>query len=115
MSTILPISDLRNYNDVLNRVDVDKPMYLTRNGRGAYVISRLDDYDRETTAELLLAEIKRGELSAKKGKTVPLTEVAKKLNIQLRTLSSCPLPNKIWAIFFYTLQITSKILLQPAI
>jgi prevent-host-death family protein len=83
MPTILPISDLRNYTDVLNRVDIDKPVYLTRNGRGTYVISKLDDYDRETAAESLLTEIKQGELSAKDGKTVPIAEVAKKLDIQL--------------------------------
>jgi len=83
MPTILPISDLRNYTEVLNRVDVDKPVYLTRNGRGTYVISRLDDYDKEATAENLLNEIKQGEESAKKGKAVPLAEVAKKLNIKV--------------------------------
>jgi len=59
MPTILPISDLRNYSDVLKRVDVDKPVYLTRNGRGTYVISKIDDYDREKTAESLLSEIKK--------------------------------------------------------
>ena len=83
MPTILPISDLRNYTDVLNRVDVDKPVYLTRNGRGKYVISKLDDYDPEATVENLLAEIKQGELSAKSGKTVPIAKVAQNLNIQL--------------------------------
>ncbi len=35
MPNILPISDLRNYTEVLNKVDVDKPVYLTRNGRGS--------------------------------------------------------------------------------
>lgn len=83
MPTILPISDLRNYTDVLNRVDIDKPVYLTRNGRGTYIISKLDDYDRETAVENLLTEIKLGELSAKDGKVVPIAEVAKKLDIQL--------------------------------
>ena len=83
MPIILPISDLRNYTEVLNRVDIDKPVYLTRNGRGTYVISKLDDYDREATVESLLAEIKQGELSAKNGKSVSLDEVAKKLSIQL--------------------------------
>jgi prevent-host-death family protein len=83
MPTILPISDLRNYTDVLNRVDVDKPVYLTRNGRGAYVISKLDDYDRDTTAEQLVAEIKKGEASAKKGLTLSLEDVAKSLNVKL--------------------------------
>ena len=83
MPTILPISDLRNYTEVLNRVDVDKPVYLTRNGRGTYVISKLDDYDRETTVEQLLAAIKKGEQSIEKDGITPLDAVAKKLNIQL--------------------------------
>jgi len=83
MPTILPISDLRNYTDVLNRVDVDKPVYLTRNGRGTYVISKLDDYDRDATAEQLMAEIKRGEESAKSAPTVSIEDVAKSLNIEL--------------------------------
>jgi len=83
MPTILPISDLRNYTEDLNRVDVDKPVYLTRNGRGSYVISKIDDYDPETTAERLLAEIKKGEASAKNGSALYVEEVAKKLDIQL--------------------------------
>jgi PHD/YefM family antitoxin component YafN of YafNO toxin-antitoxin module len=83
MPTILPISDLRNYTDVLNRVDVDKPVYLTRNGRGTYVISRLDDYDKETAVENLLNEIKQGESSAQNSNTVSIDTIAKNLNIQL--------------------------------
>jgi prevent-host-death family protein len=83
MPTILPISDLRNYTEVLNRVDVDKPVYLTRNGRGTYVISKIDDYDREATAEQLLAEIIKGEQSVEGSQPVSLETVAKKLNIQL--------------------------------
>jgi prevent-host-death family protein len=83
MPTILPISDLRNYSDVLKRVDVDKPVYLTRNGRGTYVISRLDDYDKETTVESLLAAIKQGESSAKNNDPVSIETIAKNFNIQL--------------------------------
>lgn len=83
MPTIVPISDLRNYTEVLNRVDVNQPVYLTRNGRGTYVISRLDDYDKETTVESLLAEIKQGESSAKNSDTVSIDTIAKNLNIQL--------------------------------
>lgn len=83
MPTILPISDLRNYTEVLNRVDVEKPVYLTRNGRGSYVISKIDDYDRETTVEQLLAEIKKGKQSAKGDKPTPIGRVAKNFNVQL--------------------------------
>ncbi len=83
MPIILPISDLRNYTEVLNRVDVDKPVYLTRNGRGSYVISKLDDYDRETTVERLFTEIKKGEKSAEVGSAASIDSVAKRFNIQL--------------------------------
>ena len=78
MPNILPISDLRNYTKVLGQVDVDKPVYLTRNGRGTYVISKIDDYDREATVENLLNEIKIGEESLTKNKGIPLEQIAKK-------------------------------------
>lgn len=83
MPRILPISDLRNYTELLNKVDVDKPVYLTRNGRGAYVISKIDDYDRETTIESLMKEIQKGEESITKNGGVALNKVAKKYNISL--------------------------------
>jgi len=83
MPTILPISDLRNYTDVLNQVDIDKPVYLTRNGRGAFVISRIDDYDPELATKDLLHELELGIESMKNGKPVSLEEVAKKYNVSL--------------------------------
>jgi prevent-host-death family protein len=82
MPNILPISDLRNYTEVLNKVDVDKPVYLTRNGRGSYVISKIDDYDHEKTVENLLKEIQKGEKSLKDN-GVSLDQLAKKYNISL--------------------------------
>jgi PHD/YefM family antitoxin component YafN of YafNO toxin-antitoxin module len=82
MPKILPISDLRNYTEVLNQVDVDKPVYLTRNGRGTYVISRIDDYNREATVEDLIKEIKKGEQSAMQGKASSIVQVAPKIDNQ---------------------------------
>ncbi len=83
MPKILPISDLRNYTEVLSQVDVDKPVYLTRNGRGTYVISKIDDYDRDETVEELLKEIKKGEESLAKDDGIALDQIAKKYNIDL--------------------------------
>ena len=83
MPTILPISDLRNYTDVLNKVDVDKPVYLTRNGRGSYVISKIDDYDREETAEKLLELVREGEKSIADDGGITLEELAKQFKITL--------------------------------
>ena len=38
MPNIKPISDLRNYTEVLKEVRENQPVYLTRNSRGAYAI-----------------------------------------------------------------------------
>ena len=38
MPNIKPISDLRNYSDVLHDVAVGAPVFLTKNGRGRYAI-----------------------------------------------------------------------------
>jgi prevent-host-death family protein len=83
MPTILPLSDLRNYTDVLKQVDVDKPVYLTRNGRGTYVISKIDDYNREETAEKLLELVKEGEKSIADDGGITLEELARQFKISL--------------------------------
>ena len=49
MPNIRPISDLRNYPDVLREVAVGSPVYLTKNGRGCYAIvdiSEQEEYER---------------------------------------------------------------------
>lgn len=67
MATIAPISDLRNYGTVLEKVEVGKPVYLTRNGRGAYIIRDIQDEENYEKAEAmiqLLCEINAGIRSA---------------------------------------------------
>ncbi len=83
MPTILPISDLRNYTDVLKRVDVGKPVYLTRNGRGTYVVSKIDEYDKDATVEELVSAIKYGEDSVQHGEPIPISQVAQDLDLAL--------------------------------
>lgn len=45
MTTITPVSDLRNYNTVLDKVAEGAPVYLTVNGRGKYTIRDIADDD----------------------------------------------------------------------
>ncbi len=45
MPSIKPISDLRNYTEVLKEVDVNRRVYLTRNGHGAYAIMSVEEAD----------------------------------------------------------------------
>jgi prevent-host-death family protein len=65
MPNIKPISDLRNYTEVLNEVNEGNPVYLTRNGRGEYAIVKLSELDKLKNAIRLLANIEEGERSAR--------------------------------------------------
>ena len=47
MPNIKPVSDLRNYAEVLKDISAGYPVYLTKNGRGRYVIQELDDYEKK--------------------------------------------------------------------
>jgi prevent-host-death family protein len=44
MPTIKPISDLRNYGEVLRSVAVGSPVFLTKNGSGRYAVLDIDEY-----------------------------------------------------------------------
>ena len=46
MPNIKPISDLRNYTEVLKETSEGAPVFLTKNGRGEYVILDMKDYDK---------------------------------------------------------------------
>jgi len=65
MPNIKPVSDLRNYTEVLNEVNEGSPVYLTRNGRGEYAIVKLSEFDKLKTTIKLLANIEEGEKSAR--------------------------------------------------
>ena len=45
MPNIKPISDLRNYAAVLETVQIGKPLYLTKNGRGCYTVMNIDEQE----------------------------------------------------------------------
>lgn len=45
MPIIKPISDLRNYNSVLDSVKEGSPVFLTKNGRGCYAIMDIADQE----------------------------------------------------------------------
>ena len=54
MPIIKPISDLRNYGNVLEDVSENNPVYLTRNGQGAYVIRDIKDENKYQQSEAML-------------------------------------------------------------
>ena len=46
MTNIVPISDLKNYSEVLRSCDDGATVYLTKNGRGKYVVQSLAEYEK---------------------------------------------------------------------
>lgn len=82
MPNIKPISDLRNYTDVLKQVDVSKRVYLTRNGHGEYGIltmEEIDELDRYRAAYQLITKLKKSEERANLEGWISSEEVEKEL------------------------------------
>ena len=48
MPNIKPISDLRNYASLLETVQVGKPLYLTKNGRGCYTVMNMEEPEEQS-------------------------------------------------------------------
>ena len=60
MPNIVPISDLKNYSEVLRSCDDGATVYLTKNGRGKDVVQSLVEYERLQATVKLLAELGKG-------------------------------------------------------
>ena len=64
MANILPVSDLRNYNEVLKNCHKGEPVYLTKNGRGRFVVMDIEDYERDQAEKKLLLKLQEAEEAA---------------------------------------------------
>ena len=87
MAMINPVSDLRNYNTVLEHVEVGKPVYLTVNGRGRYTIRDIaDDEEFEKTKAMLwlMCEINEGRRSGEEEGWVSEEEVRAHFRLKKR-------------------------------
>ncbi|MGN0471171.1 MAG: type II toxin-antitoxin system prevent-host-death family antitoxin [Acutalibacteraceae bacterium] len=80
MPNIKPVSDLRNYTEVLRDISVGEPVFLTKNGRGRYVIVDIDEYEKTKAVLKLMGKLSKGEQSAKENGWTDISEVEKILN-----------------------------------
>lgn len=81
MPNIKPISELRNYTEVLKQVDMSKRVYLTRNGHGEYGIltmDEIDELDRYRAAYKLISKLNRAEERANQKGWISDEDVKKK-------------------------------------
>ena len=84
MPNILPVSDLRNYNEVLKNCQVGEPVFLTKNGRGKFVVMDIEDYEREKAEKKLLMKLQEAEEAVKDESTwMSLDELKKSVGVQL--------------------------------
>lgn len=81
MPNIKPISDLRNYTEVLHDVTIGAPVFLTKNGRGKYAILDMQDYEKTQATLRLMSELARGASPEKKKGWLTLEAVEEHLGI----------------------------------
>ena len=81
MPNIKPISDLRNYTEVLNDVAVGAPVFLTKNGRGKYAIVDMADYERTQATIRLMNELEKGRRSGEENGWLSLEAVEAQLGL----------------------------------
>ena len=79
MPNIKPISDLRNYNEVLRDIAVGEPVFLTKNGRGRYVLIDMQDYEKTQATIKLMQKLSEAEMAVKDGGWLTPEDAAKSL------------------------------------
>jgi len=81
MPNIKPISDLKNYNEVLRDIAIDEPVYLTKNGRGKFAIVDINEYERLKASLKLMSYLAKGEQVGKEKGWMTIEEVENELGI----------------------------------
>ena len=82
MPNIKPVSDLRNYGEVLRDVAVGRPVFLTKNGHGRYAVIDMEDfreYEKMKAMNTLLRDLDKGRLSGEQNGWLPADAVFQEL------------------------------------
>ena len=78
MPNIKPISDLRNYGEVLRHVAIGSPVFLTKNGHGRYAVLDIDEYkeyEKMLAWQKLRSELDEGRHEGEEKGWIPADEV----------------------------------------
>lgn len=81
MPNIKPISDLRNYNEVLRDIAIGEPVFLTKNGRGKYAIVDINEYEKLKASLKLMSQLAKGEQAGREKGWLTIEEVEADLGI----------------------------------
>lgn len=80
-----PITELRNYLEVLKEVDTSKGAYLTKNGYGEYGILTMDEIDKldcYRSTYTLFSKLQRAEERAFKEGWIDADDLERELDIE---------------------------------
>lgn len=84
MPNIKPVSDLRNYGEVLRDVAVGQPVFLTKNGHGRYAVLDMEEYhqyEKLLAMQKLMAELEKGRRSGEEEGWLDAEDVFRELVI----------------------------------
>jgi len=82
MPNIKPISELRNYGEVLRDVAIGSPVFLTKNGHGRYAVLDIEEYkeyEKMLAWQKLKMELEKGRRSGEEHGWIDAEEVFARL------------------------------------
>lgn len=85
MPNIKPVSDLRNYGEVLRDVAVGQPVFLTKNGHGRYAVLDMEEYRQYEillARQKLLTELEKGRRSGEENEYFDAEDVFAELGVR---------------------------------
>ena len=81
MLNIEPVSDLSNYGKILQSIEIDQPVFLTKNGQDRYAVLDIHDYDKIQAAFKLMSELSKGKASGQQKGWLTAADVAENLGV----------------------------------
>ena len=76
-----PGSAVGQKGEVLRDISVGEPVFLTKNGRGRYVLIDMEDYEKTQATLKLLSELAKGEKSGREKGWFSLDDIVKTLGV----------------------------------
>ena len=83
---IKPVSELRNYGEVLRDVAVGQPVFLTKNGHGRYAVLDMEEYrqyEKLKAMSQLMTELDKGRIAGERDGWLPADKVFDELEAQI--------------------------------
>ena len=86
---VRPVSDLRqNMAEVMESIDTEnRPVILTKHGRGRYILLSIEDYNRMTAFNDLYESIDEGIADIEAGRVSDFREFAQELREEIKSES----------------------------